>query len=62
VLLIYESADPEQTLTVNLPASITSFDVPAALLVPGAEYQVRIAAVGRNGNITVTETTFSTAE
>lgn len=57
-----ESADPEQTLTVNLPASDTSFDVPAALLVPGAEYQVGIAAVGENGNITVTETTFSTAE
>jgi hypothetical protein len=57
-----ESADPEQTLTVNLPASTTSFEVPTALLVPGTSYQIGIAAVGRNGNITVTETTFSTAE
>lgn len=57
-----ESADPEQTLTVNLPASITSLDVSPALLVPGADYQVGIAAVGKNGNITVTEITFSTAE
>ena len=57
-----ESVDPEQTLTVNLPASTTSFDVPEALLVPGADYQVGVAAVGDNGNITVTETTFSTAE
>jgi hypothetical protein len=57
-----ESADPEQTLTVNLPASATSFQVPTALLVPGTSYQIGIAAVGRNGNITVTETTFSTAE
>jgi hypothetical protein len=57
-----ESADPEQALTVNVPASFSSFDVPAALLVPGADYQVGIAAVGQNGNITLTETTFSTAE
>ena len=57
-----ESADPEQVLTVNLPAATTSFEVPAALLVPGADYQVGVAAVGRNGNIIVTETTFSTKE
>ena len=57
-----ESADPEQARTVNVPASLTSFDVPAALLVPGADYQVGIAAVGQNGNLTVTETTLSTAE
>ena len=57
-----ESADPEQVLTLNVPASQTDFEVPASLLVPGADYQVGIAVIGGNGNVVVTETTFTTAE
>ena len=57
-----ESADPEQVLTFNVPASQTEFEVPPSLLVPGADYQVGIAVIGSNGNVVVTETTFTTAE
>ena len=57
-----ESADPEQSLTVNVPASVTSFAVPPALLVPGADCQVGIATIARNGNVTFVESQFSTSE
>jgi hypothetical protein len=57
-----ESADPEQSLTFNLPPSATSFEVPANLVVADAEYQVGIGAVNEFGNIVFVETTFSTAE
>lgn len=57
-----ESADPEQTLTLNLPPETTSFVVPPSLLVPGADYQIGIHTVGENGNIVAIESTFSTAE
>lgn len=57
-----ESADPEQVLQLNLPADQTSFEVPAVMLVPGADYQVGLATVAENGNVVFVETTFSTAE
>jgi hypothetical protein len=57
-----ESADPEQALTLNVPASQTEFEVPPSVLVPGADYQVGIAVIDANGNVVVTETTFTTAE
>lgn len=56
-----ESMDPEQVLTVNVPADTTSFEVPPGLLTPGSDYQVGVATVGENGNVAVVETTFSTA-
>lgn len=57
-----ESADPQQVLRLNLPADQTSFEVPAVMLVPGADYQVGVATVAENGNVVFVETTFSTAE
>jgi hypothetical protein len=57
-----ESADPEQILKVNVPASQTSFEIPSSMLVPGASYQVGVWTVGTNGNITVVEVSFSTAD
>jgi hypothetical protein len=57
-----ESADPEQVLRVNLPAEATSFEVPASMLVPGADYQVGVWTVGEDGNVSVVETTFSTED
>jgi hypothetical protein len=57
-----ESTDPERVLTINLPANRTSFRVPSSLLVPGSDYQVGVATVGRNGNVVVVETTFSTPD
>lgn len=57
-----ESVDPEQVMTAQLPAGATSFDVPASFIQPGGEYQIGVAAVGMNGNITVVESTFTTTE
>ncbi len=57
-----ESVDPEQVLTVELPGDATSFEVPAGFMLPGSEYQVGVAAVGGNGNITVVESLFVTGE
>jgi hypothetical protein len=57
-----ESADPEQTLTVNLPAGTTDFTVPPSFVVPGGEYQVAVATIGANGNFISVELTFSVAE
>lgn len=57
-----ESADPEQVLKVNVPASQTSFQVPSSMLVPGASYQVGVWTVATNGNISVVETSFSTTD
>lgn len=57
-----ESADPEQTLLINLPSDTTSFEVPSAMLVPGAEYQIGIASVAESGNLVFTELQFSTEE
>ena len=57
-----ESVDPEQVLSAELAPDATSFDVPASFMQPGSDYQVGIAAVGANGNITVVETTFTTAD
>jgi hypothetical protein len=55
-----ESVDPQQTLRVNLPPSQTSFVIPTTMLVQGAAYQVGVWTVSSSGNISVTETTFST--
>jgi hypothetical protein len=57
-----ESTDPEQVMTAELPADATSFDVPASFIQPGGEYQIGVATVGTNGNITVVESTFTTPE
>lgn len=57
-----ESADPEQTLSFNVPADLTSFEVPPELIAPGAEYQLGIGAVAPNGNIVFVEIAFSTSE
>jgi hypothetical protein len=57
-----ESADPEQSFTFVVAASLTSFVVPGALVVPSSEYQVGVAAVHENGNVVFTEATFSTAD
>jgi hypothetical protein len=55
-----ESADPEQTLTFNLPADATSFEVPAALMNPAANYQLSIGTVAENGNAVFVEVGFET--
>jgi hypothetical protein len=55
-----ESADPEQVLTFNLPAHATSFEVPAALMSPAANYQLSHGTVAGNGNRVFVEVGFET--
>jgi hypothetical protein len=57
-----ESADPEQTLSLNLPAGTTHLEVPASWIASGAEYQVGVATVAPNGNVVFAEIQFTTAE
>ena len=57
-----ESADPEQSFSFVVGANTTSFTVPGALVVPGSDYQIGVAAVHENGNLVFSETMFSTAD
>jgi len=45
-------------LTLDLPSSVTDFQVPEVLL-GLCDYQVGIAAISKNGNIVVAEKEFS---
>ena len=57
-----ESVDPEQSLTVNLPANTTRFRIPAHWIASGADYQVGVATVARDGNVVFAEIEFTTAD
>jgi hypothetical protein len=57
-----ESADPEQSLSLNLPPDATQFEVPASWVARGADYQVGVATVAPNGNVVFTEIEFATAD
>jgi hypothetical protein len=57
-----ESADPEQAFTINLAPHVTSWRIPARLMVRGGEFQIGIHTVAENGNIVVVEQTFTTEE
>lgn len=47
-------------ITTRVPASITSFTVPDAVLRAGRKYTLAIGTVGENGNTSFVETAFST--
>jgi len=56
--------DPSKTsahLEMKLPASITSFVVPEGILAPGAECQLGIGTISKDGNVSVVEMTFKTS-
>ena len=57
-----ESADPEQSLSLNLPPDATQFEVPASWVASGADYQVGVATVAPNGNVVFTEIEFTTVD
>ena len=57
-----ESADPEQSLSLNLPPDTTHFEVPSSWITAGGEYQVGVATVSPNGNVVFVEIQFTTAE
>ncbi len=56
--------DPSKSsahLEMKLPASATSFVVPAGILTPGGKCQLGIGTISNDGNVSVIETTFTTA-
>jgi hypothetical protein len=56
--------DPSKTsahLELKVPASVTSLVVPDGILVPGAECQVGIGTISKDGNVSVVEMSFKTA-
>lgn len=57
-----ETEDREQAFTINLAPNVTSYRIPAALMVPGGEFQVGVHTVAENGNIVAVESAFTTAE
>ncbi len=48
-------------IEVKLPANMTSFSVPDGFLIPGGKCQLGIGTVSSAGNVSVIETTFTTA-
>ena len=55
-----DQADLGINITTTVPASITSFTVPDAVLRAGRKYTLAIGTVGENGNTSFVETSFST--
>jgi hypothetical protein len=56
--------DPAKTsahLEMKLPPSVTSFVVPKGILAPGSKCQLGIGTVSKDGNVSVIETSFTTA-
>ena len=56
-----EFEDSEESITSSRPAGTHLFRFPNNWLQPGAETQLGVHVIGPNGNITVTEITFTTA-
>jgi len=54
-----EQSDLGINITTSLPASITSFTLPDAVLRAGRKYILAIATVGANGNSSFVETSFT---
>ena len=48
--------------TINLAPNVTSWRIPATLMVRGGEFQIGIHTIAENGNIVVVEQTFTTEE
>lgn len=57
-----EQDELDMKLTVRLRGDVTSFQVPAGLLVPGTQYDLAIGTVIENGNRSFVETSFTTAD
>jgi hypothetical protein len=56
-----EQDELDVNITAKLPGSATTFSVPDGFLLPGTEYQLGIGTVTHEGNISIVETTFTTA-
>ncbi len=62
IRLELEDEAEEVALKVDLPGEATSFEIPNGWLQPGVEYTLDIKAIGENGNQTVSDLRFITAE
>lgn len=60
--LIVVSEESGAELSVILSSEVTSMRVPEEFLEAGAEYKVEVLAIAENGNKTITEGSFNTAE
>lgn len=58
-LLEIENETDDLGNLIELPGDVTSFEVPASLLAPGAEFQSAVNAIGDNGNIVQVEVAYS---
>ena len=57
-----EDSEPEQKLSVILPAETTDYLVSPDFVIPGAEYKFEVLAREDSGNQTITESSFFTLE
>lgn len=57
-----EQDELDINLSAKLPGSVVTFAVPDGFLLPGTEYKLSIGTVTDAGNISVVETTFTTAD
>jgi hypothetical protein len=57
-----EQDELDVKIGAQLPKTAATFAVPNGLLLPGTEYKLAIGTVTEEGNISVVETTFTTAE
>lgn len=57
-----ENDDLEVNLTARLPESTDHFNIPREFLLPGTEYDISVATVSKDGNLSVAESSFETAE
>lgn len=60
--MIVERDHPNRTFSADLPAEITRVLVPPQFLEPGTGYKMEVLAIEVNGNQTITESSFRTAE
>jgi hypothetical protein len=61
-IVVIEHEKTGREIRANLGSTATAFTVPDGFLLPGLEYKLAIGAVGKNGNRTVSEVEFVTAE
>ena len=58
--VIVENEDLGVEMSVRVPASVRSLQVPPTFLTPNTEYDVEVLAISANGNKTISESNFMT--
>ena len=60
-VIVIEQDELKVNITARVPGSLARFRVPDGFLAPGTEYTLEIGTVTAEGNISLVETTFTTA-